>query len=147
MTWEDRDFPVLEAIVTLTDEGAHHIEPEHLAKRTGLGEDSVNRALVALAGENPPFFQFTDTTTFDSKGREIGFVYNPTGHARRTVGTWPTPESLADRIVEGLHQAAAEEDDETQRGKIKRTAEWLGGTGRQILVQAVGTVIAKSTGI
>lgn len=38
-----------------------------------------------------------------------------TGHARRTVGTWPTPDAWADGLVEALAEAADQETDEAKR--------------------------------
>lgn len=146
MTWETRDLPVLRAIVEITDEGGWHIEPEHVAERTGLDVETVGRAFNALAAEQPPFFEFLDGTTFGSRAREIIDVFNPTGHARRTVGTWPTAESLADRIVSGLEAAAEAEEDEDKRGGIRRIAAWFGGAGRDILVDVASGVVTKSAG-
>ncbi|GAA4568684.1 hypothetical protein [Planotetraspora kaengkrachanensis] len=146
MTWEARDLPVLRAIVEMTDEGAWHIEADDVTKRIGLGAFEVERAFNALAAEHPPFFEFEDITAFDSDGREI-VVYNPTGHARRTVGSWPTPELLANRIVSGLNAAAEVEEDYDKRSKLKKTAGWLGGAGRDILVDITTAVITKQTGI
>ena len=104
-TWEDRDLPVLRAIVELSDEGEWHIDPDDIAKRLDFEVDKVRLALFALAAEEPPLFKYHDLTTYG--GRDIGFVNSPTGHARRTVGTWPKPEGRVDQLVRAL-QAAAE---------------------------------------
>ncbi|MBP2704422.1 hypothetical protein JOL79_11415 [Microbispora sp. RL4-1S] len=145
MTWESRDLPVLKAIVELADEGEDRIDRSFIEERTGMGHDEVQRALRALAHEEPPFFGYTDTPGYGRK--EILMVFDVTGHARRTVGTWPTPESLADRIVAGLSAAADAESDEERRGWLKRTAAWFGGAGRDVLVDVASGVITKSTGL
>ncbi|MEV4287379.1 hypothetical protein AB0K40_17885 [Nonomuraea bangladeshensis] len=147
MTWETRDLPVLKAIVEMTDEGAWHIKPQEVAERTGLSQDDVEVAFAALAAEHPPFFSFIDATSLASKRREIGRVYNPTGHARRTVGTWPTAERLADRIIVGLERAADAEEDEEKRGRLKRMAAWFGGAGREVLIEVAGSAISKGMGL
>lgn len=111
---------------------------------TGFEDATVQKALQALADEDPPFFDFSDASSM--AGRFIAAVANPTGHARRTVGAWPTAESLADRLVSALTQAADNEPDEEKRGWLKKTALWLGSAGRDIAVDIAGTALAKSTG-
>lgn len=147
MTWETRDLPVLKAIVEMTDEGGLHIKPGAVAARTGLTQDEVEIAFAALAAEHPPFFSFADVTTMGSTRRGIGWVYHPTGHARRTVGTWPTAEGMADRIIAGLERAAEAEEDEEKRGRLRRTAAWFGGAGREILVEVAASAISKGMGL
>jgi hypothetical protein len=147
MTWEQRDLPVLRSIVELTDEGGRYIQPQQIAERTGLDTIAVQRALNALAAEDPSFFEFVDSTALGSASREIGYVKDPTGHARRAVGTWPTADALADRIIAGLNQAADAEEDEDRRGRLRRTAAWFGGAGRDILVNVAGTAISHGEGI
>ena len=48
-TWTNRDFPVLEAAVRLLDQAdPQWISVREIAAETGLGEDTVARALIAL---------------------------------------------------------------------------------------------------
>ncbi|MFG2001705.1 hypothetical protein ACGFNU_21395 [Spirillospora sp. NPDC048911] len=138
-TWGSRDEPILRAIVELADEGAPHIMPGQLVERTGMDATSVARALNALAREEPPFFQFEDVAELGADGTNILFVHGPTGHARRAVGAWPTPEKLADRIVEGLLREADATEDEEQAGRLRRTASWFGSAGRDILVNVIAS--------
>ncbi|WP_020387712.1 hypothetical protein [Kribbella catacumbae] len=73
----------------------------------------------------------------------IMIVGAPTGHARRVVGAWPTPESLADRIIAALNDAADNEPDEAKKGKLRRAAEAVAGVGRDILTDVTAQVITK----
>ncbi|MGW3791289.1 hypothetical protein ACWD8I_08990 [Micromonospora arida] len=143
-TWEERDLPVLRAIVEMSDEGAWYIEPHEIAERIGFDETTVKYALFALAGELPPFFNYKDISTYD--GRDIGFISQPTGHARRTVGTWPTPENLADRLVQAMASAADQEPDEEKRGRLKAAASWFGNAGRDVLVDVTAAVVNRQIG-
>ncbi|MDZ5445742.1 hypothetical protein U2F26_23925 [Micromonospora sp. 4G57] len=143
-TWEERDLPVLRAIVEMSDEGAWIIEPDEIAERVGFDEAKVKSALFALAAEYPPFFSYKDLTTYG--GRDIGFISQPTGHARRTVGTWPTPESLADRLVQAMSEAADKEPDEEKRGRLKTAASWFGNAGRDVLVDVTAAVVNRQMG-
>ncbi|MEU5565891.1 hypothetical protein [Micromonospora musae] len=47
-TWEERDPPVLRAIVEMSDEGAWIIEPDEIAERAGFDEAKVKSAPVRL---------------------------------------------------------------------------------------------------
>lgn len=140
-TWSTRDEPVLAAIVELVDNGAMSVGPHDLVKHTGFDLETVQRALVALAAENPPFFEFSDMTGLDSEIREIENIRNPTGHARRTVRTWPTAETLADRIIAALEQAAAETENEEEAGRLRRAGRWFSAAGRDVLVNVVSTAM------
>jgi hypothetical protein len=145
-TWEDRDLPVLSAIVELSETGdGGTILVDDLASATGLDEAVVQKALQALADEYPPFFDYTDGSSME--GREILAVGSPTGHARRTVGAWPTPESLADRLVAALAQAADKEPDAEKRGWLKNAALYLASAGRDIAVDVAGAALSRSAGL
>lgn len=135
-TWGSRDLPVLEAIVLASDERGY-VDVRNLTV-AGLDADNVKRAVVALAGEDPPFF----TGTEGSAGGRYELIMGVTGHARRAVNAWPSPETLADRLIAELNRAAdAAEDDET-RGRLRRTASWFGSAGRDTLVAAMGQAMA-----
>lgn len=104
-----------------------------------MDEATVERALWALAGEQPPFFQYMDATTFG--GRSMTAVHDPTGHARRTVGAWPTQETLAESIVTALQQAADNEPDEAKRGRLRKLADAVGDVGKATVVGVLTNVL------
>ncbi|MGC4940784.1 hypothetical protein [Kribbella sp. DT2] len=138
-TWETRDLPVLEAIVRLYDETGSAMRPSAINAAAGLSEDDLQRALRALRDNEPPFV----TKMSGSLGGGIMLVGAPTGHARRVVGAWPTPEGLADRIVAALNEAADNEPDEAKKTKLRRAAEAVAGVGRDILTDVTAQVITK----
>jgi hypothetical protein len=140
-TWETRDLPVLEAIVRLYDEGNQAVEARELTERTGFDYETVQQALWALAYEQPPFFDPIDTSTFGA--RDMAAVRSVSGHARRTVGAWPTPEGLADRIIAALNEAADNEPDEVKKGKLRRGAEAVGGVGKGVITDVLAQVITR----
>ena len=78
------------------------MRPNEIVEQSGVDADHVEIALRALEGEDPPFI--TKLERRASGG--ISLVGKPTGHARRAVGAWPTPESIADRLVAALDEAA-----------------------------------------
>lgn len=88
-TWENKDLPVLAAAAEELDR-EHVTDPDTIARATGLEYEQVQRALRALSSEEPPLLQVRGRASGD-----ITVVYGLTGEARRRVGAWPTPESLA----------------------------------------------------
>lgn len=139
-TWSARAELGLEAIVELLDEGARVVNPPELAERTGLDVENVRRAIIALAHEDPPFFAYTDFSALNGP-TDLGSIRNATGHARRTVGAWPTPETLADRLIAGMEQAANETANEEEASRLRRTGQWFGASGRDVLVNIVSTAM------
>lgn len=147
MTWIERDEPVLRAIIELSDEGAHLIRPEQLTERTGLDPDTVQLALRAIVDDDPPLVTGATDSRDWGGGRQISVVHSPTGRARRLIGTWPTPEKLAEQIIAELDRAAELEDRDDERGRLKRMAAWMDGAGRDIFLNVVATAVAKGMGM
>ena len=140
-TWESRDLPVLEAIVAICDETGSSASKQAVAERTGLDEGTVRLSFFALAAEQPPLFRIGNPSSLAV--RDINYATDPTGHARRIVGAWPTPESLAERIVAALNEAAEEEADDEIKGRLKRGAEALSGVGKGVLTGVLTHVITQ----
>jgi hypothetical protein len=106
----------LEVIVQLYDETGGLMGSTAIGAAAGLSEEDTQRALRALQHNNPSF-----VTKMQAQGSgDIYLVGPPTGHARRVVGAWPTPESLTNRIVAALNEAA---DTETDEAKKESSAE------------------------
>jgi hypothetical protein len=76
-------------------------------------------------------------------GRDIDWATDPTGHARRSVGAWPTPESLAERLIAALDSAADDEQEPEKKSKLKQASRAIGGVGRDVLVEVVAKVITQ----
>jgi hypothetical protein len=137
-TWETRDLPVLDAVVRYFDE---HDGPEipdvgTFAKLTGMEPDQVARAVRALS---PRFLRIQMTMG----GIMHAAIMGVTDDARLAVGQWPTPESVADRIVAALLEAADREPDERKRTKLRAAAETLGSFGRDLLINVAANVATK----
>lgn len=136
-TWGTRDFRVLEAIVEITDRGdTNSVTAERIASHTGLDDTTVQAALRALGSEDPPFFKAQG-----SWGGGILRASNPTGHARRAVGEWPTAESLANQLIAKIESAAAAESDEGKRSKLSQLAGFFATGGRDLLVDIAAKAI------
>lgn len=138
-TWSPRDLPLLAAFVDLIDKGATSVRPDDLIDYTGFDAENVRRGMVALAHEDPPFFEYSNNASL--VGDVLDSFRNPTGHARRTVGTWPTAENLADRIIAGLNEAAENSDDEEEASRLRRTGQWMGNAGRDVMVNVIAGML------
>jgi hypothetical protein len=140
-TWERRDLPVLDAVVHYFDEEDSAVIPDvgTFARITGMDAGQVGRAVRALS----PRFVKTGPTMGDLTDVPIMGI---TDEARQAVGQWPTPESVADRIVAALLEAADQEPDERKRTKLRAAAETLGSFGRDLLINVAANVATKPIG-
>lgn len=144
--FRSRDLPVLDAIVRYFDESDDPFEPyipnvDTFAKITGMDPGQVGRAVRALS---PRFIETVDATRDDLLDVSIMGV---TDEARWAVGQWPTPETVADRIVAALLEAADREPDERKRTKLRAAAETLGSLGRDLLINVAANVATKPIGL
>jgi hypothetical protein len=60
------------------------------------------------------------------------------------VGAWPTPESLADRIVTALNESAEQAADPDERSKRQNAVKAVGGVGKEVLVRTLTNVLTGS---
>ncbi len=142
-TWTNRDLPVLRAIVETYEETGHAMHPGPIEAATGLPGTEVQAALRALNLEDPPFV--TKMQRYASG--HVSLIGAPTGHARRAVGAWPTAESIADRLVSALDEAADREPDEERKGFLRKAAGYLGHAGRDLAVEIGATAINRQMGL
>ncbi|MEO5981877.1 MAG: hypothetical protein ABIQ13_06135 [Pedococcus sp.] len=142
-TWTNRDLPVLTAIVEVFERTGRVMRPDEIVQQSGVDADQVEAALRALEGEDPAFISKIERRA--SGG--ISSVGPPTGHARRAVGAWPTPESIADRLVIALDEAAEREPDLERKGWLRQSAAYLGNAGRDLAVEIGATAINRQVGM
>lgn len=142
-TWERRELPVLCALVEHFDDvDAYRLQPGQIAQLAALGEDQVKRALKALHEAEPPLIR---GMTVDQAPYPI-WVTGITERGRREAGAWPDPGQLADRLLAALEKAADAEPEGEKRNALKRTLAFLGGAGRDVLVQTAATVLGGQLG-
>ena len=142
-TWSSRDLPVLRAIVDIYEATGSAMGPDAIESATGFEGGKEQAALRALDSEEPPFVTKLERVMTG----DIIFVGAPTGHARRAIGAWPTPESIADRLVNALDEAAEREPDPERKGWLRKTAGYLGNAGRDLAVEIGATAINRQMGM
>jgi hypothetical protein len=143
-TWISRDFPVLEAAVRLYEELWPAAVPDgsDIVDATKLSKEDVARSLNALKDV------YLDVTLTMSGGDPSPWAITKVyPRARTAVGQWPTAESVLDKLIAGLEDAAEGELDAEKRSKLRNTASWLGAGLRGTAENVLGTVIARSMGL
>lgn len=142
--WFKIDLPVLRTVVTLSNEGVEYIHPDEIVARVGLDKATVAQSLLALARDDPAYFEAPGA---HGRNPQVVAVHSITGHARRVVGDWPSPESytevLIEQIMDGLREIAEEEPDKEKRSK----AAWFIDGGRDMLTNVIAAVVAKQMGV
>jgi hypothetical protein len=139
--WASRDLPVLRETARLLDGGTARVQVKDLVEPTGLDQESIVLALNALVPG------YLDGKPMDSWGGRLDwFVKEITERGRRTVGLWPTGESV-DALVDALRQAEAATDDPEEKSALRRAAGAVLGVGRDVMTDVMAAVIAKQMGV
>lgn len=115
-----------------------------ITEATGFDDEQVQRALAALGKERPPFFHLMDDSTM--AGKHYFGAEGSAGHARRTVGAWPTPDSLADRIVAALQDAAEHAPTEEERSRARKVLDGVTGVGKGVLTGVLVKALSGEVG-
>jgi hypothetical protein len=103
-----------------------------IVTRTGISLDEVQQALRVLT-TSPSFFEVVSPT------RPISSVVRPTARALQVAGAWPSPEALLTNLVAAINNAAVDAAIEPQtRSKLAEVAAFLGTTGWQVAIAALG---------
>ena len=140
-TWEQRDLPVLDAIVRYFDEEDSAVIPDvaTFAEITGMDPGQVGRAVRTLSP------RFIKTASGLGGLTEVG-IMGVTDEARQAVGQWPSADVWVDRLVRALREAAEREPDPEKKGRMRAMAEGLGGFARDVAVGVLSGGITQSMG-
>ena len=132
-TWSWRELPLLREALPLVDAGE---QPglTALAKAVGITQEEARAAAAALEPE------FISMRWMPGSGSPPlhGMVTAVHGPARRALGTWPSPEGIADQLVAALRDAADRTDDPEEEGRLRDAAEELSvGVVKSVLVSYI----------
>ncbi len=133
-TWHSRDLPVLRTIVRLCDESQSGSTTGSAlaAALPEMGLADVDRAVRAL--DHAEMFR-----TVSRRGDgSVSVIGGPTGRARELSGAWPSPDSIADKLLAALEDIAEYGSDEVTKTKARKALDGLGGFSRDVLVSVVG---------
>jgi hypothetical protein len=143
--WTEHDLPVLRVIVAIYDENpGEFISPESIARRLETPDQQVRASLVRLCHASPPYIKASVDHGYEEPMTVVE-VHHPTERALREVGTWPTPETALDRLVAALERQAEQASSEEERSKARTVLAAIGAAGRDLMVNAVGGIVAGAT--
>jgi len=132
-TWESRDLPVLDAIVSALDEDMMAIiNVGDVADRLDIDAVDAFKACQALRGT---YIQL-DLVMAGGSPRPH-HISDVTDAARRAVGQWPSADVWTERLLLALNAAADAEPDADRKKGLRVAAQTLGGIGRSVLVNVV----------
>jgi hypothetical protein len=131
--WFKRDRPVLVEVARQVEAGRGRIEPEPVAKATGLSVDEVIRAGEVLLDRNL-------VTTAKAHGTRVLWFTGITGDAYQLTGLHPDPGTAVERLEAALQQAEAQAP-EQERGKFRAVLDALRDMGQDVATQVVGAAI------
>lgn len=113
----NRDLPVLQAAVQLSDASDMPVSASTIAGTVGFDEETTQRALRALYRK--PYFgppHVGDDV--------IQFIGPPTDEALRVAGQWPSPENLVERLIVAYRAAGQDKMlSDPEREWFKQTAD------------------------
>ena len=76
-------------------------------------------------------------------GRGTGVVTGMTSAARRATGLWPTPESMADALVDEIEKALEHTKDPDTHTRLVRVRDAAAGAGRDLVVDVLGAALSR----
>ncbi len=133
-------MPVLKAAVEWFDDPDSNImNMPDIVELSGLAEDDVKRALRRISSAFPPYIDGVETA-------EAAYpiaISSVTERAIRAAGAWPTPETLADRIVAALEDTAANGESEVERTRAQKILDGAKGVGKGVLTSVLVKVLTE----
>lgn len=131
-TWATRDEPILRESLRRLDAGEDCPDLHDIRRELGLEPNQMDAGLRALESAFPPYI--------DVEWAGL-FVRAVSERARRELGTWPSAETVVDRLAAALSEAADAEEEPERKGRTRAVADAIGGYLRDLSVQAIGTQI------
>jgi hypothetical protein len=143
-TWESRDLPVLNAVVTLLEQpGAFEATVGDIAAHTGIKPADVDKSIEALEGVFVSEYHRMQTGADPTSWA----VTRITPAARQAVGQWPSADSLLTQLINGLNDAADHEPDPERKSRLRAVASGLGGSVWDVAKDIIARVIEHKTGL
>jgi hypothetical protein len=137
-TWATRELPILKLALRNLDTGQTDLTAtEGIRAELGFDAATMNAGLKALEKASPPYIE----AAWNVAGSQVrGYITGITERTRVELGSWPSPASVVDQLVEALTAAADRETEPDKKGRLRSTADALSGFARDV---AVGVVAAR----
>jgi hypothetical protein len=134
-TWATRELPILRAALRRIDQGGKQ-DLEPLRVETGIDGLQLRIGLQALQNATPPYLEMNLGSGWRSDYAS-GLLLSVSERTRRELGSWPSPASVVDQLVEALRAAAEAEPEPAQKSRLQTTADALTGLAYEVAVQAI----------
>lgn len=134
--WESLHRPVLAATVKLkaADRGYSGILVGDIAEEAGIDVADTFAALHQFHED-----EIVRLKSYLNGGRlGANRVMAVSAEAFKLVGEWPTPESVAQRLIDALEEIAEHSQDPVAKSKARRAADALTSLTRDTLVSVAG---------
>jgi DNA-binding MarR family transcriptional regulator len=138
--WASRDFPVLVEVARRIDAGATTVSLSEVVKTLELSTKDVQRAAKAL--ERRGLLE-----TMSVLDGHVLRVRNLSGAAYLMTGLHPDGDDAISRLISALEQAVEQTTDEDKRGRLRRLADSLKDSPREIVGAVISTAIATGLGL
>lgn len=101
ITWATRELPILRGALQRLDAGDDFPDLHEVREALGLDSKQMDAGLRALESASPPYIEL----------EWAGYFVKSVGErARRELGTWPSAETVVDRLAAALADAAERRD-------------------------------------
>jgi len=131
-SWQDRERPLLRAIVKQLDADGPGVDPRKAADAIEMSHEDADRAANLLNRA-----KMLDALTGDDR---VLSVHEVTEKGLQAAGEWPDDaELLADRILAVLAERAETEPEPEKRSKFQAAL----GVGRDVFVDVIAAAITR----
>jgi hypothetical protein len=103
---------------------------EQLTADTGLTETEVDRSVRRLRDNG-----YLTANFYGGGDLDISTI---TGNGLTAAGAWPSPETLADRLLAAVEAGMANASTEDERSRWRKLRDGLASAGRDVVVGAAG---------
>ena len=141
-TWATRELPILVAALHRVDAGEAPSLAE-LGEDTGLSPKVFRTGLEALESADPPYVEVQWAGGWSDENFGGYCLSAVSERTRRELGSWPSADGLVEQIVDALSRAAEAESEPERKGRLRSTADVLGGMARDIAVSVIATRLGR----
>lgn len=137
-TWETNEVPVLEATISLLEEGepGMPVQLYDIVNSVELDEAAVSRSIAKLSHEH------LVVKPIESMGGPVDYiVYEATPKGLRAAGVWPSEDAAAGAFLEALDQQIEEAPEGSQK---KSALEQIKASAKNVTEGTLTAVFAAA---
>jgi hypothetical protein len=136
-TWEEREIPILEAIVDANESGSPIEDLDALTSIVGITRGQVEVAVELLIDDD-----YVQAPNASQMGRKEWLQLRPTPRAMRVIGSWPL-EPFAE-IVAVLDELIAAEPDAAKRSGLEKVRDGFLEVGPGVATSVISSFAQRA---